>query len=220
MNQAAEMEIFGSRGETRGYVDEDGQPLTKPVLGIVDQIRGISRASEIRENPRYGTKESDRNAAADEYEAKFKAGQGERDERAKGYIEGIEQLQEEGYELSQAKLITDLTTEVANNQNALFSKLTSRAIGDRDPSTISDEETRKIRGEAVDRVIAHTVRNGDDIGMLKQIIKDKGLFNREEYEKFRYKRGNEKNGERKEFTRYRQQSIDSYKNGQRHHGAQ
>jgi hypothetical protein len=209
MNQAAEMRIFGSRGRTEGYVDAEGKPLTQPIPGRVDEIRGISQADEIRKNPRYGTKQSDRHAAADAYEAQFKAGQAERDARADGYVESLDELQADGYELSQAELINDLAGEVGAKQHAMLDKLVSQAAGGR---TLSPEEDQKIRGEAINRIVNQTIRQGNDVGMLMRMIKEEGLFNREEYEKFRYKRGNPENGERKEFTAYREQSIANHKN--------
>lgn len=208
MNQAAEMRIFGSRGQTQGYVDAKGKPLTEPIKGVVDQIRGISQADEIRQNPRYGTKQSDRHAAADAYEAQFKAGQGERDARADGYVGDIEELQANGFELSQAELILNLRSDIYAKQHAMLDKLVAHAAGGR---TLSAEEDQKIRRETVGRAVDQTVRQGDDVGMLMRIIKQEGLFSREEYEKFRYKRGNPKNGERKEFSSYREQSMADHK---------
>lgn len=207
LNYQAEREIFGSRGETSGYVDDEGKPLTKPELGIVDQIRGVGVADEVRENRRYGTTPEQRNAVADDYESR----QGERDARAQQYVSGIEELQAEGFELTQAKLINDLAEEISDSQRQLYGKLMAHALEGRDPAGVSPEEMAGIRGEAVDRVITHTVRGGDDLNMLKRVIKKEGLFSREEYDQFRYKQGNPKRGEKKQFTKYRQESIDSYK---------
>lgn len=91
LNDAAEIAIFGSRGKTAGFVDADGNPITEPIKGKID---------EILESPRYGTKEADRKEAAEKYQA------------------DVEALVGEGFELTQAKLIMDSREARANSIEA------------------------------------------------------------------------------------------------------
>ncbi len=80
LNDEAQVAIFGTDGKTAGFVDLNGDPLTKPIKGKVN---------EISENPRYGTKKADREAVA------------------AGYVSGLETLLDQGYEISQAKVVLD-----------------------------------------------------------------------------------------------------------------
>lgn len=89
LNARAEIEIFGTKGRTEGYTDPStGEPLQKPVKGIIETMR---------ENPRYGKKQSERDAAAEKYAA------------------DVSSLVDEGFDLSQAKVVMDLRAENAED---------------------------------------------------------------------------------------------------------
>ncbi len=160
LNRQAEIAIHGSRG----YVDNDGTVLAEPTKGKLD---------EIRENPRYGTKQSDRERAA------------------KDYLADVDDLVKDGFELSQAKLIMDLREEHDATENRLASKL----------------ERYTDSRSAAERVEKSRLRHGNEDELIEQVVRNEGLFSRADYDKFRFKHGSSKQGERKEFIAYRDSSI-------------
>jgi hypothetical protein len=85
LNEEARIAVFGTNGKTKGYVDPNtGNPLERPVKGIVDTMR---------ENPRYGKTQTERDAAADEYKT------------------SVLELVDEGFDISQAKVVMELRAE-------------------------------------------------------------------------------------------------------------
>lgn len=172
MNQEADVAIFGSRGATEGYANADGSPLDKPLIGKVD---------DFRENRKYGTKEADRN------------------EKADAYIEDIDSLQTEGFELTQAKLVMDLREERIAKAEATYEAIYKSLPKEMDHSKKDSIASR--------RMIKMQKLQGDNDGMIKHVIKNEGLFNRDEYDKFRFKMGKDNFGETRQFTAYKTEFV-------------
>ncbi|MFO0781990.1 MAG: hypothetical protein U0524_03865 [Candidatus Saccharimonadales bacterium] len=197
--EEADVAIFGSHGRTEGYVDEDGNPITEPILGKVDEIRDAAGIEAIRVgNTAHGKNKAERMAIADQKEAENNA-------RADQYVEQVEALRAEGFELSQAKVIMDKREERQEREQRMFGNLVKHNM---DKLGMSEEEAKT---DAAGRVMESTIRNGDDEALLKRIMKAEGLMNMDEYNKFRYKRGNPDAGERKEFLEFKKLSVNEFK---------
>ncbi|HXE10205.1 MAG TPA: hypothetical protein VN554_02155 [Verrucomicrobiae bacterium] len=194
-NRDMDIVISGSRGRTEGYVDEAGQPLTAPIEGEVDRIRDAKGVEERRVSLRYGVKEADRQKVADKYEAKQK-------EKAEGYLEDVDELLAEGFDLTQVKLILDLRQTWRAQELKLlngFFEAGRRANG----PPKDDKAAKEALSNAARRAYIHMREAGDDEVLLKRIIRQEGLLDQKEYEKFRYRWGNPEKGESKKFTAYR-----------------
>ncbi len=111
LNSQAEIDIFGSNGRTEGLIDPNtGEPLQKPVKGIIETMR---------ENPRHGKTQAERDTAADEYR---------RD---------ILQMVDEGLDISQAKVVMELRaqhTESTQSQEQAQRKATREAAREQEES--------------------------------------------------------------------------------------
>lgn len=96
LNDVAQVEIWGTRGRTAGFIDPNtGNPLSAPIPGVL---------SEIRQNRRFGTTEEERETVANDYE------------------EQVEGLLDKDFELCQAKLIMDLRTEDEESSAKMIAK--------------------------------------------------------------------------------------------------
>ncbi|GAC1502314.1 MAG: hypothetical protein NVS1B10_07030 [Candidatus Saccharimonadales bacterium] len=102
LNDVAQIEIFGTAERTKGFVDPiTGREINTPIAGKVN---------EILANPRYGTKKSDRQEKAEEYQS------------------SILNLVEAGFELYQAKTIVDKKQDNLLRQQLMVAKLTAQSI--------------------------------------------------------------------------------------------
>lgn len=199
-NQDMDIVISGSRGRTEGYVDEAGQPLTEPIEGVVDRIRDTKGVEERRVSLRYGVNEADRQKVADRYEA-------QQNEKADGYLRDVDELLGEGFELTQAKLIMDLRQTWRAQELKLlngFFEAHRRANGPPE----DEKAAKEALSNAARRAYIHMRAAGNDEVLLKRILRQEGLLDQKEYEKFRYRWGKPEKGERKEFTDYRDNYLE------------
>jgi hypothetical protein len=133
LNDRAQIEIWGTNGKTEGFVDPaTGRPLEKPIQG---------KLNEIRENPRYGTKAADREAAAEKYEADLEALL-TKTPRGKRPLE-----------LAQAKLIMDLREKDVDARATYTAKLISQKI----PAAQAKSQAVKVY-KAKDKKRIETIR--------------------------------------------------------------
>ncbi len=139
LNDAAELHIYGSRGRT--YTD----PETGAVIADAAHPM-LGRIEEIRQNRRYGTTEAERNAVADGYESDVNA------------------LLGEGFELTQAAFIMDLSEQDLAAKNQLVANFLTQGLS---PTEANDKAERLYALKDQKR---------------KKIIKEVGLNTREEYD--------------------------------------
>lgn len=141
LNDKAELEIYGSR-EGRQYIDpETGEPLDtvkNPIIGRVDQIR---------QDRSYGQTEQERADTAQEY------------------LDSVDDLTSQGFELCQAKLIMDLRD--ADRQK--YGEMVGKLIGN--GTSVED---------AADK--ADRLYDKKDEQRLK-LIEGEGVYTKEDYDK-------------------------------------
>jgi hypothetical protein len=215
MNEAADVAVFGSRGRTAGYVDAAGNALTQPLTGKLDEVRdtaGVAaRRSLLEEKDRraaveardpasprhqYATPITETPESVDAYEAG-------RNDDGKEYIQRFENLRAEGFEPTQAQLILDLGKERQQKENSLYAKLFDSYKASMNPNQAS--------AKAAEQVNNLTLTQGNNELLLRRIIRKEGLFNRDEYDKFRFKHGRPAEGERRKFLVYKKEMIDAVK---------
>lgn len=187
----ADVAIYGTNGETTGYVDLDGKPLTEPIPGKINDILDEPGVADRRVNPKYGKTQAERDAAADAYEIEQAA-------EAEDYGSRLEALREEGFELSQAKLLLDLEDQRRSREQDLIDTLESQNPG-------------KTTEENLKRVAEKTAKDGYDPDFEKEIIRKEGILDQKGYDKFRYKHGRKVEGERDEFKA----ALDEFNTGRR-----
>jgi hypothetical protein len=179
LNDTAEIAIYGTRGQTAGYVDAAGKPISKPILGTIDQILT---------SPRYGNTPAERKKA---------------EAAAKVYSDGVDKLLGEGFELCQAKLVMDKRSEWAYNNdqsaksevkegNKYFRELDRRIDLITEQNIKNGDAPDIARQKAEDRVRGHNVEMGKpsvpeidakaEESRVKGLIKKHGVFTTDELE--------------------------------------
>ncbi len=171
LNDAAEIAIYGSRGQTASYVDAAGKPLQKPIKGRIDRIL---------ESPRWGTSTAERQANAPKAQA-----------AAKEYGDNVEKLVGEGLELCQAKIILDRREQLAGKLDKADRQHWSKV--DKNIRLITDQYIKNgdtpadAKAKAEARVARRKLEaKGSDINpqteesKLKNLIRTKGIFTVEE----------------------------------------
>ncbi len=141
MNDTAQMEIYGSGART--YTDASGEVVASPDKPEPGKLE------EIRSNRRYGKTEAEREAVAQKYE------------------EDVNSLLEDGYELTQAKLIMDLREKDTEE----IGKLAGKYIADGENPLIAKKKAKDLYKKK-------------EAKRLK-MIKEEGLRNTAEYDAFR-----------------------------------
>ena len=140
LNDMAQIEIWGTNGKTEGFVDPiTGKPLTAPIKGVLE---------EIRENRRYGTTEAEREMKASDVETE------------------IVGLVDEGFELSQAKLIWDMR----QNDDKSAANMISKYIAGGMSATDAESKVRKVYSHKDSQRL--------------DIIQNEGIFTEKEYKNF------------------------------------
>jgi hypothetical protein len=171
LNDAAEIAIYGSRGQTAGYTDAAGKPLHAPIKGRVDRIL---------ESPRWGTSTAERQANAPKAQA-----------AAKEYGDNFEKIVGEGFERCQAKIILDRREQLAGKLDKADRQHRSKV--DKNIRLITDQYIKNgdtpadARAKAEARVARRKLEaEGSDINpqteesKLKNLIRTKGIFTVEE----------------------------------------
>ncbi len=153
LNDRAELEIFGSQGRT--YVNpESGMPIATPEKPITGKV------NDMLVNRRYGKTSAEREASAT------------------AYVESIRDLVDDGFELSQAKLVMDKRDERAAEsvaQQNLVAKITAREIANGVSPT--DAHERALR-----RIAPRTKDEVSEEGKVKDLIRKEGIYSVEEYD--------------------------------------
>ena len=142
LNDTAELEIFGSRGRT--YTD----PTTGDVIASAEKPM-VGKIDSILTDYKYGATENERRQAAETYQNRLE-----------------ELLNNEGLELSQAKLVLDAEDPID------LQKRRGEAIGRRMAAGQSDEEARNQVDAQFAKLSEQRVAR----------IRDGGVFTAEEYE--------------------------------------
>lgn len=176
LNDEAQIAIFGTNGKTAGFTDNTGNPLTTPIKGKVE---------EIRESRRFGTKQADREAAVT------------------SYVLGVQELVDDGFQLSQAKLILDIREAREAADAKLRNKLVSNYLTNGvkvDGKAVTAENAVKL---AAERVAKDNLRFGDDEALTRRIVKEEGIFSMSEYEDAHFGA----NGQPSVFEKYRKESV-------------
>ena len=142
LNDKAELEIFGSKGRT--FTDPaNGEVIATPERPIKGKLE------EIKSSPRFGKTKSKRELAAKEY------------------LASLEELQTEGLELCQAKIVLDLRESDWDNIHKLAAKFMAEG----------DEPANAQQKAAVIYVAIDQKR--------VELIQTKGVFTAEEYDRVR-----------------------------------